>query len=95
MVLLFVAMPLKYLADMPIAVRIVGSVHGALFIALCMLLLRCWIARSWPITRAAFCFIAALVPFGAFLLERSLKREATAEQAAAAASPSTISRPAA
>ena len=31
-VLLFIAMPLKYLADLPLAVRIVGSVHGALFL---------------------------------------------------------------
>lgn len=77
LVLLFVAMPLKYLAEMPIWVRVVGSVHGALFVILCLLLLRTWIARSWPITRAILCFLAALVPFGAFALERSLKREQT------------------
>lgn len=32
LVLLFIAMPLKYLADMPLAVRIAGSVHGGLFL---------------------------------------------------------------
>jgi integral membrane protein len=93
LVLLFVAMPLKYMAGMPLAVRIVGSIHGALFIALCLLLLRCWIARGWPITRAAFCFIAALVPFGAFFLERSLKREAASD--APAAAPVSVSPPSA
>lgn len=82
LVLLFVAMPLKYMAGMPMAVRIVGSIHGALFVALCFLLLRCWLARGWPFTRAVFCFIAALIPFGAFFLERSLKREAAADAAA-------------
>ena len=32
LVLLFIAMPLKYLADQPLAVRIVGSIHGLLFV---------------------------------------------------------------
>ena len=32
--LLFIAMPLKYMADMPLAVRIAGSIHGALFVTL-------------------------------------------------------------
>jgi integral membrane protein len=31
--LLFIAMPLKYLADIPTAVRIAGSIHGVLFVA--------------------------------------------------------------
>lgn len=79
LVLLFIAMPLKYMADMPLAVRIVGTIHGALFVVLCLLLLRCMIVRSWPISRAAFCFVMALIPFGAFILERSLKKEAAAE----------------
>jgi integral membrane protein len=95
LLLLFIAMPLKYFADMPMAVRIVGSIHGALFVVLCLLLLRCWIARRWPITRAAFCFIAALFPFGAFILERSLKREAAADAAAASRAPSAPSAPSA
>lgn len=80
LVLLFVAMPLKYMAGEPIWVRIVGSIHGALFIALCLLLLRCMLAREWPLSRAAMCFIAALLPFGAFFLERSLKKEAQAQR---------------
>ena len=75
LVLLLVAMPLKYLAGEPIWVRIVGSIHGALFIALCLLLARAHVARGWPIPRTALCFVAALVPFGAFALERMLKRE--------------------
>ena len=40
LVLLFVAMPLKYGADMPLAVRIVGSLHGFLFVWLALLTLQ-------------------------------------------------------
>jgi integral membrane protein len=32
LVLLFIAMPLKYWAGMPLAVRVVGMLHGVLFI---------------------------------------------------------------
>ena len=38
-ILLGIAMPLKYAADMPMVVRIVGSAHGFLWIALCLFLL--------------------------------------------------------
>jgi integral membrane protein len=39
LILLGIAMPLKYLADMPLAVRLVGSLHGFLFLTLCACLL--------------------------------------------------------
>ena len=35
LILLGIAMPLKYLAGMWMAVRMVGSIHGGLFLALC------------------------------------------------------------
>src|SRR5690606_38959818 len=40
--LLGIAMPLKYMADMPIAVRIVGSIHGALFVLFGVALIQAW-----------------------------------------------------
>jgi integral membrane protein len=74
-VLLFVAMPLKYLAGMPLAVRIVGSIHGALFLAFLAVLYRAAGARRWPLGRALLAFTASIVPFGTFVLDRSLRRE--------------------
>jgi integral membrane protein len=35
-VLVAIAMPLKYFAGLPVAVKIAGSIHGALFMALCL-----------------------------------------------------------
>lgn len=69
-----VAMPLKYFAGMPIAVTIVGSIHGFLFLALVlMLLIAMW---KVPISRglAAAGVVAAILPGGPFLLERRLAR---------------------
>lgn len=76
--LLGVAMPLKYWADLPAAVRVVGSLHGALFIAygVCasMLLLR----GHWSIKRAAVAMGVSVVPLATFVFDRSIRRELAA-----------------
>ena len=76
--LLFVAMPLKYLAGIPEAVSVVGMAHGVLFVAFCLVLLQAMLDADWKVSRAARYFIAALIPFGPFLVDRELK-EADAE----------------
>jgi integral membrane protein len=75
LVLLFVAMPLKYLAGLPLAVRIVGSIHGALFIAFVLILIWVSIARAWPFRRSLLAFVSSIVPFGTFVFDGSLRRE--------------------
>lgn len=74
LVLFGIAMPLKYLAGMPMAVRIVGSLHGALFVALVLMLLVA--IRKVPISPAlaAAGIAAAVIPGGPFLLDRRLAR---------------------
>jgi len=73
--LLFVAMPLKYWANLPLAVRIVGSVHGLLFVVFVAALFRAAVERSWPPRRWGLAFFSSLVPFGTFVFDRSLRRE--------------------
>jgi integral membrane protein len=75
LVLLFIAMPLKYLADAPLAVRIVGSVHGFLFLVLLYLLFRTHVERAWPVRRTMSAFVSSLMPFGTFVFDRSLTVE--------------------
>lgn len=73
-VLLFVAMPLKYIAGIPEAVKVTGWIHGALFIL--------FIALVWRVMdqyRQSFLWlikgcIASVVPFGTFVWDRSLKK---------------------
>lgn len=74
-VLLFVAMPLKYWAGLPMAVRIVGMVHGVLFLAFVAALFDVALKRGWPPARWGLAFLSSLVPFGTFAFDRSLKRE--------------------
>jgi len=73
LVLLGVAMPLKYFVGMPQAVKIVGWAHGLLFVTLCFLLLKVTLEERWPLKRAAMVFIAALLPFGPFIIDKRLK----------------------
>ena len=74
LVLLFLAMPLKYIWDQPMAVRIVGSAHGALWVIFCALLFYTMIVAKWPLGRAALLFVAALIPFGPWLVDRRMKQ---------------------
>lgn len=73
--LLFVAMPLKYLAGLPLAVRIVGSAHGLLFLLFMVALFRAATERRWPLQRSALAFVSSIVPFATFAFDRSLRRE--------------------
>ena len=75
LVLLGIAMPLKYWANLPMAVKVVGWAHGVLFIAYLLALISVTFDRRWSIGRVLVAFIASLVPFGTFWLEARLKKE--------------------
>ncbi len=81
LVLLGIAMPLKYGAGMPGAVRVVGMAHGVLFVAYVVALAAAARAARWPTSKSAVAMIASLVPLGAFWLERRLRREEAAARA--------------
>ena len=75
LVLLFVAMPLKYMADQPLPVRLVGSLHGLLFTWLMLLLLQGMRVHGKSFAWAFRIGIASLIPFGMMFIDGSLKRE--------------------
>lgn len=78
--LLFIAMPLKYLLDQPMAVRITGIVHGGLFILLLYALVLVIVQRRWPPQRSLLVLGAALIPLGPWFIDRMLRREMEAEE---------------
>ncbi len=75
LLLLGVAMPLKYFAGMPVAVKIAGWIHGLLFIAFGLCLLVAHGERRWSMRWSALVLVAALLPFGPFVIDRRLKSE--------------------
>lgn len=75
LVLLGIAMPLKYIYHMPLAVRVAGSIHGFLFVAFCIALVAVWKNRNWPYEKVAMAFILSIVPFGTFYLDKQIRKE--------------------
>ena len=75
LLLLGVAMPLKYFAGFPGAVMAVGWAHGVLFVLYLIALAEVSWARRWRPARILGAFVASLVPFGTFVLDARLRRE--------------------
>lgn len=75
LILLGIAMPLKYMLGQPEAVRIVGWIHGLLFVLFIAAVLLAYQQRNWPLKKVAFAFIAAFLPFGTFVFDAQLKKE--------------------
>ena len=75
LVLLGIAMPLKYIAGKPEAVKITGWIHGALFILFMLAVMIVYFQRRWPFKKVVLAFIAAFFPFGTFIFDAQLKKE--------------------
>lgn len=74
LVLLLIAMPLKYYFDFPMAVKITGWIHGMLFILYVVAVLMAIQAMEWGFFSVLVALGASLIPIGTFILDRSLKR---------------------
>lgn len=72
-VLLFVAMPLKYQFNMPKAVSVVGMAHGVLFVAYIIFLYMVWQVQKWKFSKAILGFVVSLVPFGTFWFDKKIR----------------------
>jgi integral membrane protein len=68
-------MPLKYLAGEPLAVTVVGALHGLLFVWLGALVWSGMRRRGHSFAWGARIGIASLLPCGTFFLDRGLRRE--------------------
>lgn len=75
LLLLGVAMPLKYMAHIPEPVKYLGWAHGLLFVGYLGLLAWLILVRRWPFFLGIFGFAAALLPFGPFVFERYLRKQ--------------------
>lgn len=76
LVLLFIAMPLKYMANIPMATTVVGSIHGLLFILFIV-----WMYITYDTYNTNFkwmikAFLASIIPFGTFVMDKEWKAEA-------------------
>jgi integral membrane protein len=70
LLLLFVAMPLKYIFDLPEFVRVIGMAHGLLFIGYIILATMLKTEESWNNKKFFEVCIASIIPFGTFYIEK-------------------------
>lgn len=73
LILFGIAMPLKYAAGMPMAVTLAGSIHGVLFMALASMFILGMKRIPLSPKLAVAGIVAAIVPFGPFLLDGRLR----------------------
>jgi integral membrane protein len=73
LILLFIAMPLKYMLGILIATKIVGMLHGVLFIWFVIALFGASSEQKWGMKLSILAFIASILPFGTFFLDKTLK----------------------
>jgi len=69
LLLVFIAMPLKYIYDLPSYVQIIGMAHGVLFVAYMILALMVKGEYKWDFIMIIICFVASFIPFGTFYLD--------------------------
>lgn len=70
LLLLFIAMPLKYYFDQPVYVSVIGMAHGVLFVAYIILALMLKYEDNWDWKKLFIVCIASFIPFGTFYVEK-------------------------
>ena len=75
LVLLGIAMPLKYIFHQPMAVKIFGWIHGILFVTFLGLAWEVKTDRNRSLKWFATAFLAAIIPTGTFFFDKKLKEE--------------------
>lgn len=71
---LLITMVLKYQFELNWPNKIVGWIHGVLFIAYCVYLAQFFITKQYSFGKSLILFIAAYIPFGTFWAERKYLR---------------------
>ncbi len=74
LLLLFIAMPMKYMWGNPILVKYVGMGHGVLFVAFLAVLFVVCEKQKWSLNMFVLGLIASIMPFGPFVFDHKLKK---------------------
>lgn len=69
LLILFVTMPLKYFYEMPIPNKVIGMIHGLLFVLYLLIATLVAIEEKWPRKVKWLAYLASALPFGTFMFE--------------------------
>jgi integral membrane protein len=70
LILLFIAMPLKYIWGQPNAVKNFGSIHGLLFILYILYVFLCKKEHRWTLEKTLILLGISIIPFGNFYADK-------------------------
>lgn len=74
LLLLFVAVPIKYFAEDPQYVKMLGMPHGMLFIGYVILAFLLKSNYKWTTTNFSLILVASIIPFGTFYVDKKYLR---------------------
>jgi integral membrane protein len=73
LVLIFIALPLKYAFKDPAMVKTLGPIHGALFLLFIANTLRTGVEQQWKFKTTTWkVLLACIIPFGTFYIDRQI-----------------------
>lgn len=70
LLLLFIAMPLKYGWNLPQMVEVVGMLHGILFLLYIVMAIVIYNELKWSLRTLSFVMLASVIPFGTFYIDK-------------------------
>ena len=74
--LLFIATPMKYYMDNPAGTKILGPIHGALFILFILNALSVGVEENWKFSTTTWkVILASVLPFGTFYIDHKILKE--------------------
>ena len=76
LLLLFVAVPIKYLMDDPQYVKLLGMPHGLLFISYIVLAILLKNDYKWNTKQFGYILLASIIPLGTFYIDKKYLKTA-------------------
>ena len=75
LLLLFIAVPIKYWMNDPQYVKLLGMPHGLLFVGYIVLAFLLKSELNWSIKKLGVVLIASILPFGTFYVDKKYLRD--------------------
>ncbi|WP_104382964.1 DUF3817 domain-containing protein [Sphingobacterium sp. HMA12] len=73
LILVFIAVPLKYWGQQPMLVKALGPIHGILFLWFVISTLSVGVERHWKFRQTTWkVLLACLIPFGTLYIDRRI-----------------------
>lgn len=73
LILVFIAVPLKYIQQNPLPVKVIGPVHGLLFLLFVINTLSVGVEYHWKFKEVTWkVLLACIIPFGTFYIDRKI-----------------------